>query len=533
MKSISLGAAVGLTTLILSSPVCAGSALGIASSGHTSDWNPINPRSYPALLVSRWITEHLYERKCRSRKGEIKELECQCQADYEEAREGGKVRLDLTQKQCGSKLGLPALSNADIRYTLAQIGQAPYNEYRHYDIRLNETGILQLGGGDQGIGLAQLYKFDFPLLRRQGPESDGFQGIRIDVGQIDFLNRHTGGPYLVSGIAPKSITLKARKVADAALETIQITELALELDKLDVLQRADSPDIVLAVPNAFPYPSNRYEALTSEDLASFTYIGFNFAHPTFKGDNPPRHKDLIINPEFRELFTRSLWSIDVVRDKLAIGQFQKRSPGLFLGESFDLVTGNLPDLDPPIEMKAKIRSFLGKQRLHKPLAFRMLISLEIYKHFTGAEIDGLVADLQSLWSPDGVNGLAIEPVKRGTPADFAEARDTGNYHLIFDDFQYGRNVRRQVAFVDPRNNQGKENFLGIDVFTETEINAWLKDPVNGMLGFRNAVAARYPVAVLGHFPRRDLFVKGIQKGEVKCDTANPMPFFGITRWSAP
>lgn len=524
--SVVLAGVMAATGMVLAEA----NSLGVASTERTADWNPVNPTTYPALLVSRLVSERLYERKCRSRRGDIEELDYQCQSENEEPMEGGRVRLDLTSKQCGKDRGLPALSVDDVRFTLDQINRAPYNEYRHYDISLEQTGLLKLGEGDQGIGLAQLHKFDFPLIR-QGPDGDlDFWRTRMDVGRLADLNAHTGGFYEVEGIAPKSIRLRARSGAGAGMSTIQFTELALELDKLDVLQRDDqAPDVMLAVPIAFPHPANRYDPRHSEDLASFTYIGFNFGHPSFRRSQP-RQQDLIENPEFREWITRSLWTVDIVRDKFGIGRFDRGSPGIFLGQSFDPLTGSPPDSELANEVAAKVKDFLRKQKLNRPLEMTLLISPEIYKHFTSAEVDGLVEDLEAIWSPDGVNGLRIYAKKKDTPALYSEAKAKGDYHLVFDDFVYGRNVRRQAAFVDPAAT-GAENFLSINVFRSDEIQGWLRDPINGMKRFREQVATRYPVAVLGAFPRRDLFSTRIQRPAVDCGTAQVMPYFGISQWS--
>jgi hypothetical protein len=504
--------------------------LSMVGSGHTADWNPVNTHSYPALLVSRLICERLYERRCMSLKeNRITNVIARCQSPYEQAGTGG-VRLDLSVQECGAKDGIP-LSPQDVRYTLAAIQAAPASEYRLYDIQLTVAGVLRLGDSDLGTGASQVQKLDFPLLRRTATRDPAdFAAMQVDVGQIADINAQTAGPFKVADITPERIRLERRRAGKQGLGAIEITELALDLDKLDVLQRSDPPDVVLAVPESFPYPQSVYNARQSEDLMSFTYIGFNFAHPSFQKTNPPRQRDLIDSQEFRELFTRSIWALEVVQEKVGSGRYNVQTPGIFIGESFDPNLPDSPTLLPPAELRQRIKTFLQEQRLSKHLELRMLISIAVGRHFSRSEIDALLLELGSYWTPPGVVGLRFKPDKRGTPREFAKARAAGGYHLLFDDLVYGRNRRKPIAFVDPSQRDG-ENFLGIDIYKPRQIKRWLESGLTGRQEARREIAKQFPVAVVGFFPSRDLFSNAIQRPGVSCGTAQPLPYFDIPNWT--
>jgi hypothetical protein len=523
---------LGLVLLMTAGSTAAAQALlSMVGSGHTADWNPINTRSYPALLVSRLICERLYERRCMSLKEDrITNVEERCQSPYEQPRPGGGVRLDLSVRECGAKDGIP-LSAEDVSYTLAAIQAASASEYRLYDIRLTEADVLLLGDDAQGTGVSRVQKLDFPLLRRTAtrPPAD-FAAMQVDMGRIADLNAQTAGPFKVAAITPERIRLERRRTGGKGLDAIEITELALDLDKLDVLQRSDPPDVVLAVPESFPYPQQIYQARQSEDLMSFTYVGFNFAHPSFRQGNPPRQRDLIESQEFRELFTRSVWALDVVQAKVGGGRYNVQTPGIFIGQSFDPNLPDSPTLLPPAELRQRIRTFLAEQRLSKPLELQMLISIAVSRHFSRSELDALLLELGGYWAPPGVVGLSFKPDKRGTPREFDKARAAGDYHLLFDDLVYGRNRRKPIAFVDPR-ERGGENFLGIDIYQPRQIRRWIETGLEGRQEARREIAKEFPVAVVGFFPSRDLFSSRIRRPPVDCGTAQSLPYYDLPNWT--
>lgn len=499
-------------------------ALTIVSTEHTSDWNPINPKTYTALFVSRLITERLLEPKCYDFLGESKEMAFRCQSESEGGLEVMPLRLELLNKKCGQALGVAPLSTRDIAFSLKQIEQAPYSEYRDYNISLTQDGILQTGDLDARSSRTSLDKLDFPVLRYRGDESDSIATTLIGVQQRDYINQHTAGPFAIEEMDSSALILKSRDPG-VRLHRIRIVELLTgHVD--DLLSRKIDIDVVLAVPRGVPYPKERFDAIASEDLRSFAYIGFNFAHPDYKKGGKWREREFFYDQEFRQLFTRSVWSSAVVRGKLSIDGRYEESSGIFLGECFDLPEN--VQLTVASDLRRQVASYLERQKLGR-LQLRMLISPDIEKHLTAAELGGFADELNDVWSQDAGNGLKFEILTSGTAAKFHDTRIRHDYDLIFDELTYGRNVRRLLSFVDPR-RVDNENFLGIDVFDTREIDRWLTDRVWGMDEFRRAVSRRYPVAVVGFFPRSNLIARGIARGHWACSRGVPIPFYDIQNW---
>lgn len=538
------GAQAGVALLLLLGLVpCSGPAraadrpLTIYVSGHTPDWNPVNTQSYPALLVSRWISERLYERKCVAQpdedNDEIITTIPVCQSPLERVHDG-KVRIVVNKQLCSGPGGVP-LSVDDVRYTITQINDAPYNEYNQYRLELPTSGVLLLGRGS-GTTQAAVAKFDFPIFRRQGPGDPNALATRpIREGSEGYLNGHSAGPFLIASIQPEAIELDERAVGTpGTIDGIILREQPLARQTLETLRRPDRPDVVLGLVADFPVAAQYYTQRYSPDLDSFTYIGFNFGHPDFDGPMPPPQNALIRDQEFRKLFTQSLWAIDTIAQKVGIGVQQEKPSGTFVGEAFD-GRGDAQQVDvlSTADITDRVQDYLRRRDLTRPVEMVLLPSPRIQQYFTEDELETIYDQIATIWNPNpnGVTGLKFDIEKRGSPKLFDDELRQGRFHLLFDDFVYGRSDLKQLAFVDPAD--ATFNLLGIPekLFSTREVARWRADPDTGMRDFRGRVAEVFPVAVIGQFPKRDLISTNVVEPRQDCGAAQQMPFFGVAEWT--
>jgi len=515
------GALLLAAGIALASPatIARAETLTVATTEYTGDWNPISHQSYPAQLVARFTTERLFEKRCVGGRDQT-EPEfvniCQSGTGYDPS---GSIRLILDPQRC------VGLDRQDVAFTVGQIRRQPYNDYFAHELTLDDDR-LSVGKPKAPAEWVAKEAFSFPLLRRPQEDADGFYAGPISVGGHPRYNAATGGLYMIDEITEQSLRLVRRTPpAAGGIDDIEFVYYLRFLNMQETMPGEHPPDLVLSWPITKPYRDTAYRARKPENLGSFTFVGFNFR----SHDEPQR--DLIHSQRFRELFTKSLWLLSPVEANVDFGgQGVGSARGIFLGESFD--TGSLDAVDrPPRErIAAAIGGFIADQNLEGVQELTVLISPVFEKLFDRTDRANIATELNELWRAEEKAGIRFELIDPALgPAGFEREKRAGRYHLVFDTFIYGRNHLRYMAFLQPGNAL---NFLGVDVpsLSGRKISVWMEEGPRGIKAFLDVVAREYPVAVMAHFPRRDLFHQALKTPEDCPAGAVAMPYQGIERW---
>lgn len=508
----------------------AAETLRVVTSETTTDWNPVRQQSYPALLTSHWISEHLYVNYCKGKGSSSGKRSMGHEGDVSrklfvvaECQLNGQVVVNQSvplrpRCECLEDDTLPLAEQRQrfighVAYTVDQMKMIKENSYAPYDFAVSKSARLAMQQYDDSTELAVLSRMDFPLLHKSDP---AFATQRIHSGNLNELNAVTAGPYQFLDITGNTIRLAARPTSsllkESSLKQIEITQVMLEQNLLDYLNGDDSPDIVLSLPKGVEFPGGLFYARYSQLNQGFTFIGFNF------GTEQEESRMLMDRLDFRQLFTQSLWSIRVIKERLKI-------EGSFSGESFS-PAGTQGVRWPEEKVKALIGQFFPSDKRPDPIEFKILVSPAVQKIFSPSQLSLILGNLNTWWRPY----LKFKYINKITPHKFETAKKSGEWDLLFDRFIYGNNRLRQIAFVSPGHAL---NVCNIDQYTTDEVKHW-SSGTQGFEQFRSRVAETWPVAVIGQFDHRDLFSTSIDRGEVGryCEEqdALPRPYAGIYEW---
>lgn len=510
---------IGLFSFSVLAPAWA-EKLIIATTEFTNDWNPVSFESYPAQLVVRFTTERLFEKRCIGGRDqtepEFANL-CQQGTGYDQS---GSIRLIVDRQHCDG------LGSQDVAFTLEQIREQPFNDYYTHELTL-QGDRLSVGKPRAPAEWVAKEAFSFPVLRRPTVDSRFFYREAITVGGQSRFNESTGGYFKVESIDERSLKLVPRRPAgEQAITEIELVFYDRFVNMQSTMSGENQPDLVLSWPITKPHADQDYTPRKPENLGSFTYVGFNFR------TTDKQQKGLIESQRFRELFTKSFWVLSPVEDRIDFGgQGGGSARGVFLGESFD--TGSFDATNRPERERIAlaISSFISDQNLKGLHEIVVLVSPAFEKLFDRSDRANIATELDALWQTEQGAGLRFElrDPAAGPAAFEREKRKGETYHMIFDTFIYGRNHLRYMAFVQPSSSL---NVLGIDVaaLSSDRITAWMEEGPRGIKAFLDMVAREYPVAVIGHFPRRDLFHRSVVIPDDCPKGAVALPYQGFERW---
>jgi len=371
----------------------------------------------------------------------------------------------------------------------------------------------------------------FPIVRNasrtndpQGTSRKNLDEKRLSSGDEELANRIAGGKYRYSAIRENITKLELRQRSGASkLERIEFKYFPLMSDLNDVLSGESRPDVVLGVPADIAISSKFYELRYSPDLNSFTYVGFNSKTRDY------RARSLFQDVKFRSLFTRSLWATEPIRNGVDISQTQARPRGIFIGESFDAGDPRVGETTSFEDLKVIIDNYLKNAPIKSSVRLTMLLAPDISLYFDRTDRNNIERELNELWrSGTGarVKFRLVDP--SGGEAAYRSEKLRNRHHLVFETFKYGRSRARYMAFLDP---DSRINELGVDLISSSELSKLLATGNRGRRQFLDLVSELYPVAVVGHFPRRDLHSTLIVKPNLFCPKGSfSANYAGIDLW---
>jgi hypothetical protein len=525
-----------LATAVPARSVMAGEII-IATNEFTADWNPLSQSTFPAAVASRLVAESLFVPRCLSQQSKSDtRFQNICAHPSARVSQFGSLRLVIDPKKC-SLNGRP-LTAKDINFTLDEIKADQNNDFRVNGIAINR-GRLRVGFPRNPPEYVAKSIYSFPILRKYDGDNNRFQlsdpgsfsRRRIDRGDEELSNIFTGGRYKFGDIDTRSVTLEAREKRSSSDEItadrIRFVYFDRLLDLKEVMgQDEGRPDVVLSYPldKAAMVSRERYSARQSAELASVTYLGYNFRtkHEKFRA--------LVRDREFRALMTASLWSIPVIRRTIGIGKFGIGSRGVFLGASPDVDVRQAADAPSANNVRREIQKYLSIRRLPSSLTMRVLLSPGVVnRQLDEADRRNIQSELENLWLPVGeFGGVAFEFVDptggmRGYKSDIKE----NEFHMVIDNLVYGRKKMRYIHFLHP---DSQSNFLGVDLFSTTEIDQFMAEGAQGRMNFLNAFKRLHPFSVIGHFPSRILISTAVQASKNCPEGSLPVPLSGLHGW---
>lgn len=518
-------------------PVHGQNVLEAATLDYTKTWNPISYHSYPAHFVTRLVAEHLFLRKCYSREvGDIV-FSDECMKT-----DGARYHNNaLTFKP--DNTACPGLVDEDVEFTIQeQIRHVRHNEYYVNDLRF-EAGKINIGyPSDIPSGLA-MDILTFPILRKpDSPDAMEFYKKSITTGHEDELNQVTMGRYEVSAISQFAVSLglrenTGRKAAAGGMDEIKLTFFRYPKNLIQRLSDATRPDVVLGLRSQTTAHGDLYDVIDSPDLNSFTYVGFNYKV------TDEEIRELFFNPEFRELFSQTLWSVKAVQDNTNLGN--PNSQNLFIGQSFDADHVRKENIPRKNKLKQRVNNFIDDLGMEDIVEIEIMIAPKMKELFDDSDRESIITELNEFWSPGeaGVSFTMDESV--GGSFKFDKKKKEGNFHMIMDSFHYTRNKLKYMAFIQEENKV--LNYLGVDervmpptnirlnnqaVLKNVTVTMCMSEKAQGVTNFGKLIAEHHPVTVIGYFPRKDLISTRIRRPPDPCGAdAIPMPFYSLHEWS--
>ena len=503
--------------------------LNVATYHYTSNWNPISHVSYPAYLATKATHESLFMEKCT---GEVEQdgkssFAQVCLDSRAKPSRRGSVKLSFRENKC-MREGV-SLSVNDVQYTIDQINEINSNPAYSNRLYIQKPNRLRVGFPSPLNAWAAKNILSFPLLRwsETSDLAPTYHSKVMREGDEDILNIFSGGTFKYEQIRRGNAQLKFRHIVEGAdppsYDTININYYPLFMNMLTQMNSVDnSPHIALGFPaaKAKNISGDRYKYVASPDLNSFTYVGFNF-----KTKNRRSHQ-LIQNQNFRALFSQSLWAVSKIRTALDIDQKNSRnSSGVFIGQSFDYADPRYPDTPKKTTMTGRIKTFISRYPGAQKAQLRVLISPSITFIFDEGDRKNISRELNDMWGSQAHKGVKfkfIDPT--GGRAAYEKQRNAGQFDLLFETFIYGRNRLRYFDFIEKDNPL---NYLGIDLFSRETIESYKKSGNEGRIKLIDLVEQRYPVAVIGYLPARDLHAQRIHK-KFSCPPGSfPEPYAAI------
>jgi len=489
--------------------------LTIATSQYTGDWNPIRYQTYPAMFVVRVTTERLFEQKCSGNETRSNLFENICQAsEYDLNRNVLRFQFnDVNCPNCANDY----LSIQDIQFTIDQIKKVETNFYHYNDFSIKSPPYLVIGKPQNVASYFFKQYLDFPILR----ENNIKLNTVFFTGSEKNYNNITAGHYQIDSIGDHQIVLKQRKCSRS--NKLSVSEIKITFyDTIsglsdEVEDKERQPHIVMAMPINFKKHKKDYIFRETQDLNSFTYIGFNYIC------KDRAKQKLFFDERFRKLFTQSIWKLTPIINKMNIDGENPESDGIFLGESFERKRST-PFISED-RLKEQIRRYLSDSHT-KNLTINIIMSPFTEYQFD-SDVNTMQQQLNNVWAP-GITFHFKPPVKG--KGGYSTLIDNNNFDMNFGQFYYGRSHLRFMAFMkqdSPLNILKVPNTLMPIARIEKCMN---NIHGNGETDFYKLLNEKFPVAVIGSFKRRDLFSKRIEKVNVCRENTIQEPYFGIHKW---
>ena len=527
-----------LLTIVAGTALVAGNSsfagarkLTIAHLEYTSNWNPVSSSSRTAHIASNLTHERLFTERCigSQTSGPQASFISWCLQPAIRISRFGTVKLSMNTDVC-HELGR-SIVPGDIKFTTNLINSARNNRYWVNKLRVDTQSRLKIGFPSPVSGWTAKNILTFPIIRQlEGDDKSGinaaidYSNRRFGAGDEDLMNRRAGGIFKYKRLRESSTLLTVRKeTGETKSNEIDLKYFPLRTDLFDVLSEKTRPDVSLGLPANMRVSQDLYNVIHSPDLNSFTYVGLNFGTKDF------RVKNLFRDVRFRALLTKSLWAVQPIRNGVDVEQRQMNPKGIFIGESFDAGDPRVSDSPTRDELKPVVSNYLGYAPIKRSVRLTMLLSPEISHYFDRTDRRNIEAQLNDLWSGDDkveVKFRLIDP--SGGEASFRAEKLRNRHHLTFETFNYGRSRARYMMFVEPSNVLNSQK---IDLFPEAEIADFMSANNSGRRAFLDKVSELYPVAVIGHFPRRDLHSTEIIKPDLHCPSgAFASPYAEVQQW---
>ncbi len=531
--------------------------LSIAYSEATRSWNPVNYDSYTGRFVTHLTTERLFEPACYGggetavggTDANLFRFELACQAQHHSyVEEQGMILFEPRAGVC------PGLTSGDLDFSVNRLINHVASDSVYKLFRLSYTAG-QRGGGDLRTGLYsrgtprnQAFRhFTFPILRTRNIDLAGFDPAEFlgnefrDPGTVRLYNSLNCGNFAVESqttfqrtlVERDRVSCRPKAEGSGPLRRIQMNNQGRFEDLLTEMTGQAPPEVVLSwVDNQeFFRRTGSYDRELPLYSESFTYAGFNY------GTSIRENGRLMRSEEFRRLFTRTLWRIRALRSMIQFtGGRTATKPGIFIGQSFDPGQRQEADVPPSEEdLRREIETFLaGQPALRTRFRFKILVSPFFARLFDPADLGNLEDSLGELWRRPGSDpeapGIDFKLVTDAV--EFERLRGEGDYDMILTRLIW-EDPMEVIDLVTPGNSR---NYLGVDtgVFQSSELDGYRRQGVTGVAAFLRAFSERFPVAVIGHFPRRDLILSSIRRAPATCRQGTvPYPFYGIEQWGLP
>jgi hypothetical protein len=504
--------------------------LTVAHVEYTSNWNPVSSASRTAQIASDLTHERLFSERCigsqsSSQQGSFTNW---CLQPAARISRQGTVRLLMSSETC-HELGR-SLTSDDIKFTTDLINSSRNNRFWVNKLRVDGKSRLKIGFPSPIGEWSAKSILTFPIVRKSDDDTaeadavESYLGRRISAGDEDLMNQRAGGTFKYEQLRERSTILTVRReTGETKTRKIDLKYFPLRTDLYDVLAVKERPDVALGLPTNRPVSQDFYNTIHSPDLNSFTYVGLNFGTKDF------RVKNLFRDVRFRALLTKSLWGVKPIRNGVDVEQRQMNPKGIFIGQSFDAGDPRVSDSPNIDELKPTISNYLLFAPIKKSVRLTMLLAPDIENYFDRTDRRNIESQLNDLWSGNErvqIKFKLIDP--SGGEASYRAEKLRNRHHMTFETFNYGRSKARYMMFVEPSNALNSHK---IDLFSETEIGEFMASNDSGRRSFLNKVSELYPVAVIGHFPRRDLHSTEILKPDLHCPSgAFASPYAEVQQW---
>ena len=505
-------------------------ALTFATTEYSSDWNPVSTPTYPSVIATDLVSERLIRRTCLGGDAvAAQSFENECLVPAAAVSKRGSVLLRLNPT-CAA--GQRPLNKDDVIYTLLETTETPSNRYHQYALKVDGAGRLRISRPSNPPRWLAKEILGFPLLREPTAKMRELFGLANQAGSLarhtfisgdeSLINDVTGGMFAYENILNHTVRLKLRdknkSTGNEKISRININVVDRMVDLTEMMRSRVRPDIVLSVSHHINPSDSLYTKRFDPNLNSFTYFGFNFATRDL------RQRRLFEDAEFRRLFTTSIWTLRSIRRILDFVP-GGRPKGTFIGQSPDVASPR-PQDSPAVsqrkQIQKKVRDYARRTFGERGIVLKVILAPRVAGVlFDAADLKLLDQELNAIWSLPNRKGIRFrftDPT--AGPAHFKEARRSGDFHLVFDTFEFGANRLRYIAFTDP---ESPLNDLGINIFPASKVETWMKGGNKGRLDYFDNVMSQYPYAVVGHFPRRVLISTNFERYNGNCPSGARAP----------
>ena len=178
-----------------------------ASNEYTANWNPLSPSSIPAEIVSRLVTERLFEKRCMAtRKRSNLHFKHVCAHPSTDVSSVGSMRLTINQEICRGTSR--PLNRNDISYTLGEIRAAKENKYNIYKLSVDGRDRIRIGFPINPPQFLAKNILRFPIIRafdhdQKTHDVGDFSLREMSSGDENKINKATGGDYQITSIGAR------------------------------------------------------------------------------------------------------------------------------------------------------------------------------------------------------------------------------------------------------------------------------------------------------------------------------------------